>query len=219
MLGYSVFNSEELYVHIDTDDVDAARAAGVPIDVETDDEWRSNFFLLTDRVFAADLVRRGVEGLEARGRKPGEGSRAGGRAGEDAPIDPTDTDAVAEQRRKEREQKEKERNRAENHNHKLGKALLARRGAGSRKRHSLARAKVLAQAVVAAEPQLAARGLRYVLPQLRDIEVRELKSGEQRSKPVLADEQTCREYLERKISEAKTPHEVLELMADAMVAA
>jgi hypothetical protein len=73
--------------------------------------------------------------------------------------------------------------------------------------------------VLAEEPNLAARGLRYALPQLREVEVKTLKSGERREKLVLTGPDECAGYLERKVEAAKSANEVLELMAEAMLAA
>ena len=221
-LGYgSGHGSEdELWVSISTEHVDAARAAGVLLEVETESEWQSSHCFLVDREFGADLIRRGVDEVEKRAeeRQAETAERASERGGA-AAADPGDEDAVKAERRRERERREKDRKRAAKHNDKLGVALLRRRGAQNRKKHSLARAKAVAKVVLAAEPNLAARGLRYALPQLREVEVRTLKSGETREKLVLADAAECAAYLERRVEEAKSPQEVLELLADAMIAA
>ncbi len=140
-------------------------------------------------------------------------------SGEKPPTDPSDIDALTEERRREREERRKEAERAARHNDKVGRALLKRRGADSRKRHSLTRAKAVARVVLEAKPNLAGRGLRYVLPQLREVEERKLKSGEVRHKVVLSEPERCREYLASRIEEAKSPQEVLEVLADALIAA
>jgi hypothetical protein len=73
--------------------------------------------------------------------------------------------------------------------------------------------------VLAEEPNLAARGLGYALPQLREAEVKTLKSGATREKLVLTESAECAAYLERKVEAAKSANEVLELMAEADLAA
>lgn len=221
-LGYgSGFGDEdELWVSITEDHIDAARAAGVLLEVATDSEWQSDHRFLVDEQFGADLLRRGVEDAERRAtERQVEAAKRAEERGEEAPADPMDEDAAKAERRRERERREKDRARAAKHNDKLGVALVRRRGAQSRKKHSLARAKALAKVVLGAEPNLAARGLRYALPQLREVEVKTLKSGETREKLVLAEAAECAAYLERKVEEAKSPQEVLEVMADAMIAA
>jgi hypothetical protein len=98
-------------------------------------------------------------------------------------------------------------------------ALVKRRGAKSRKAHRLNRAKVLAQRVVADNPELAGAGLRLVLPQLREVEKTTLKNGSERIKVTHKEGQECSRYLLDSIDRAKTVDEVLEVTTDALIAA
>ena len=73
--------------------------------------------------------------------------------------------------------------------------------------------------ILSDNPNLAARGLRLVLSQLQEVEVKVLKSGEQREKVTYKEAEECESYLRARIAEAKSANEVLELLADALIAA
>lgn len=67
-LGYGsgLGDDDELWVSVSEEHIDAARAAGVLLEVETDTEWQADHYFLVDGEFGADLVRRGVEDAERR---------------------------------------------------------------------------------------------------------------------------------------------------------
>jgi hypothetical protein len=73
--------------------------------------------------------------------------------------------------------------------------------------------------LLADNDNLAARGLRLALPQLQEVEVKTLKSGKSREKVAYADSRACSDYLAARIDEAHSADEVLELLADALIAA
>jgi hypothetical protein len=73
--------------------------------------------------------------------------------------------------------------------------------------------------VLADNPNLAARGLRLVLPQLQEVETKTLKAGEARENVTYKDAAECDSYLRNRIAEAKRADEVYELLADALIAA
>jgi hypothetical protein len=99
-----------------------------------------------------------------------------------------------------------------------GKLLKGRTGA-RRKQLGPARYKALALLFIDDNPQLAGAGLRLTLPALRDIEVKELKSGKERKKVIWADAEQCTEELRRRVKEASTEAQVGEVMAEAIAAA
>jgi ParB/RepB/Spo0J family partition protein len=200
-------------------EVDAARAAGCLIEHEVDHgEWVSTIAFITDAVLAADLCERAVERIEAeaaeRAKREEEfRARYGG----------SDPKATPEQKKEERKAKRAEakaaQERARRYNDDLGRKLLQRRGGASRKEHALARAKAVVTIVLADNPKLAARGLRLVTAQLQDVEVKQLKtSGKTKEKVSYADPEQCREYLAKRIEDARSVNEVLELAADAVIA-
>lgn len=219
-IGYGEPEADPL-IRFSTAEVDAARAAGCLIEWEEDlDGWSQHIAYITDAEFAADLAERSIERWEkeAAERAEEEAKRAG--------ADPSGTGmSSAAERKKEAErakraQRKKDAEAARAKNLTIGRKLMARRGAMSRKAHSLARAKALAQVVLADNPNLAAWGLRLAFEQLQEVEVQTLKiSGEQREKVTYADPDACRSYLENRIEEARSANEVLELLADALIAA
>ena len=167
------------------------------------------------------------------GRRPGgAGGRAdregGGRArqapGRVRAPSPTARDLsqtpeqAKEARRAKRQEAKQKAADARRFNEELGDSLLKRRGRASRKQHSLARAKALAAVVIADNERLAARGLRLVTPQLQDVEVKQLKSGESREKVSYADVEQCTEYLAKRVTKASSEGEVLEILGDALIA-
>ncbi len=82
---------------------------------------------------------------------------------------------------------------------------------------SLARAKALAAILIDDNPRLAGRGLRLVLPELQEIEVKPLKSGGQRTKVSFADAEQCKAELLSRVDAATTPERVLEVLGEALV--
>ena len=72
--------------------------------------------------------------------------------------------------------------------------------------------------LIADNERLAARGLRLTTPQLQDVEVKQLKSGESREKVSYADAEQCSEYLAKRVEKAGSEGEVLEILADALIA-
>jgi hypothetical protein len=77
----------------------------------------------------------------------------------------------------------------------------------------------VAAVLLADNQNLPARGLRLVLPQLQDVEVKELKSGGERQKVDYSGIPECQTYIENRVAEAKSSDEVLELLADTLIAA
>jgi ParB family chromosome partitioning protein len=202
-------------------EVDAARAAGCLVEHQEDDGgWRRTVAFITDADLAADLAERVIERIEKQAAEDAKerAERAGaGPAGGDAGLTPAEQ--VKEARRAEREERKKDGEDARNDNLAVGRALMARRGAKSRREHSLARAKAVALVFLEDNPRLAARGLRLAFEQLQEVSVKTLKSGEQREKVTYADPESCQEYLANRVAEARSANEVLELLADAMIAA
>ena len=207
----------ELGVRLSESDLDAVRAAGCLLEYKVDEgAFYSSAIYITDRELAADIVRRTVEAEEAAAKKRGEEEAAWReRSGQ---IEQT-PDERKEARKAERAKAKKDSVKARTFNADLGRNLIKRRGKGTRREHSLARAKALAAILLADNENLPARGLRLVLPQLQEVEVKTLKSGEERQKVDYAGIAECQTYIENRIAEAKSAEEVLELLADTVIAA
>jgi hypothetical protein len=211
---------EDPAIRFEEAEVDAARAAGCLVEHKVDrGAWESTVAFITDAEFAADLAVRAIERIEKQAVELAE-SRArwagNGRDGEGASASPEDR---KEARRIAREKAKAGAAAARASNLELGRKLVGRRGAKTRREHSLARARALAALVLADNDRLAARGLRLVLPQLQEVEVKSLKSGETREKVTYKDTAECEQYLRSRIAEAKSANEILELLADALIAA
>jgi ParB/RepB/Spo0J family partition protein len=208
--------SEDPQVRLDEIEIDAVRAAGCLIEHRVDQGgFYSVAAYITDAELAADIVRRAVDRIEKQAEKRVEEEAAWrSRSGE---LTGT-PEEQKEARTAEREKARKDASKARRFNEDLGRNLIQRRGKGSQKQHSLARAKAIAAVVLADNRELPARGLRLVLSQLQEVEVKELKSGEQRQKVSYADIDQCLAFLRNRIEEAKTPNEVLELLGDALIA-
>lgn len=200
-------------------EVDAARAAGCLVEHTIDHgEWTSTVGFITDAELAADLAERAVERIESEAAE-----RAKREKEWRARFNGSDPEATPEQekdaRKTKRQEAKQNAERARRFNDELGRKLLQRRGGASRKQHGLARAKAVAAVVLADNSYLATRGLRLVLSQLQDVEVKTLKSGEPREKVNYADQEQCQEYLAKRIEAASSKDEVLELLADTFIAA
>ncbi len=198
-------------------ELDAVRAARCLVEHKVDEGgFYTAVAYITDREMAADIVRRTVESAEATAKKRAEEEAAWReRSGQ---IEQT-PDEQKEARKAERERAKKAAVKARRFNGELGRNLVKRRGRGSRREHSLTRAKALAAVILADNQELPARGLRLVLPQLQDVEVKTLKSGEERRKVDYSGIPECLAYIENRIAEAKSADEVLELLADTLIAA
>ncbi len=209
----------EAAVRLNEDEIDAARAAGCLVEHRVDHgEWSSVLAFITEADLAADLTERALEREEkaaAKRRKEEEVWRA--------KVQGRDPAKTPEQKKEARQSAYKERQEkaadARSWNEDVGRRMLQRRGGSGRKEHALARAKALALIVVRDNPTLAASGLRLVMSQLQNVEVKQLKtSGKTREKVSYAGTEECAQYLEKRIQDARSVNEVLELAGDAVIA-
>ncbi|HET7445364.1 MAG TPA: ParB/RepB/Spo0J family partition protein [Solirubrobacterales bacterium] len=202
------------YVRFGEIEIDAARAAGCLIEFEVDEgEWSSTAMFITDRKLAGDLAERHLERAAIEGQEEQERRiKAAEREGK-----PTTEDEKKEARAKEREEAEATKAAAERSNEAVGRKLIERRGSG-RKDHGLKRAQALAEILIADHEDLAAAGMRLVLPQLREVEHKTLKSGAKREKIKYADRTACLAYLRNRVAEARSESEVTEILTEAIIA-
>jgi ParB/RepB/Spo0J family partition protein len=204
-------------VQLGDTEVDAARAAGCLIEVGSD--WYTARYA-TDAELVADLVERAIEQTEREARKvERERAKAAGKKGDGSAPEPVDAgEALREQRRKEREERKRRQQQARTYNLKVGDRLRDRRGAKSRKAHALTRVKALALLVIADNRELAGCGLRLTASELQEVKVTQVKStGEDREKVTYPEPHEVLERLVKKVEDASSVNEVLELMADALI--
>jgi ParB family transcriptional regulator, chromosome partitioning protein len=198
-------------------DLDAVRAARCLVEHKVDQGgFLTSVAYITDREMAADIVRRTVDSAEAVAKKRTEEEAAWRERSGQIEQRPEEQ---KEARKAERAKAAKASVKARTFNADLGRNLVKRRGKGTRREHSLTRAKAVAAVVLADNQNLPARGLRLVLPQLQDVEVKTLKSGEERQRVDYCGIPECQTYIENRIAEAKSADEVLELLADTLIAA
>jgi ParB/RepB/Spo0J family partition protein len=209
--------SEDPVIRFGEAEVDAARAAGCLIEHSVDHGgWTSTVSFVSDEALGADLAAQLVERVE---KERAELAKLTSGPASAEPQENGDPEQLKEARREEREKAKRAAVRARGFNESLAANLLKRRGVKSRKAHGLNRAKALAAIVLEDNPQLAGAGLRLVLSQLQEVELKSLKSGESREKVSYADAEQCAEYLAKRIEGAGSAEEVLELLADALIAA
>lgn len=199
-------------VRLNEDEIDAARAAGCLVEHVVDHgEWSQTHGFITDTALAADLAERAVEReekAEAKRKKEEEErqAKASGSSNGGSPKDEKAPQKSAYQQRKETQEE------ARGWNQEVGRELLKRRGGSSRKEFALVRVKALALRFIHQNPHLAAAGLRLVMDQLQDVEVKQLKTtGETKEKVSYAGVEECCQYLEKRVEEARSVNEVLEL--------
>jgi ParB/RepB/Spo0J family partition protein len=201
-------------------EIDAARAAGCLVKHTVDHgEFSSVHAFITDAELAADLTERAVEReeKEAAKRKKEEEEWRAKAAGRDPAETPEQKTEARKAAYRERQEKAAE---ARSWNQEVGRKLLQRRGGSSRKEHALARAKALVLLILHDNPKLAASGLRLTMDQLQDVEVKQLKTtGKAKEKVSYAEPEDCAKYLEKRVIEARSVNEVLELGGDAVIAA
>jgi ParB/RepB/Spo0J family partition protein len=204
-------------IRLSEEALDALRAAHCLVEHKVDQgNYYSVAAYVTDREMAADIIRRAVEQSEVAAKKRAEEEAAWKeRSGQ---IDQT-PEEQRDARKAERKEAADASVKARAFNGELGRNLVKRRGKGTRRDHSLARAKAVAAVLLADNQNLPARGLRLVLPQLQDVEVKGLKSGEERQKVDYSGIPECQTYIENRLAETKSSDEVLELLADTLIAA
>jgi ParB family transcriptional regulator, chromosome partitioning protein len=208
---------EDIVITLGEVEIDAARAAQQLIEFEVDHgEWSSVVRFITDRELAADLAERAIERVvrEAKEREERQAKLAA-KSGVKQLTEEEQKAARAEKRQEVKQAKTD----AEQFNEALGRKLMDRRGAAARREQGLNRAKALAFILLSDHDGLAGRGLRLVLPQLREVEHKALKSGAKRQKITYADRVSANEYLWKKVEEARTESQVIEIVAEALVAA
>jgi ParB/RepB/Spo0J family partition protein len=196
-------------IRLSEDDVDAARAARVLLELKGKNAYGGISFI-TDKAMAADLIVKAIERREKEAKKAAKKQKAGKKSPEAKKF--TERRVAAEKEREER------REAAQSYNDRVGRNLMKARGAQSRKKFGLARAKALFIDLLTREESIAANGVALVMPQLRGLQPEGDKKGSE-TKAVYAKPEQATKYLIERIEEAKSVDEVLELYANARIAA
>lgn len=201
--------SDDPWVYLEDEHIDAARAAGVLIEHRQKGRHHDTTrAFLADAEFGVHLAELAVEAAEARHavRQAARPAASGASEGSEGPNGT------------EREQREAEAKNARRHNGRLGQRIVSGRLAQTRRQRALDRARALALKVLNDDPNLPAQGLRLVLAELQDEEVKTLKSGTVRRKRLYATPEECLEFVRGRVARAKSANEVLEIMAEVFVA-
>jgi hypothetical protein len=199
-----------------TDEVDAARAGNVliefPLGHYRDPSYTTRF--VTDDEWAADLATRVVERRERWAKENEERENQADAGGDDGTED-----KAKEDERTRRMNARKAREKAHEKNLAIGRALIAQRGAKSRKENKLAWAKAVATVVLRDNENLPAAGLGLAFGQLQTIQDKHIKvTDETERKVTYASPQACRDYFWDRVEEAKTAEHVWELLGEALIA-
>lgn len=194
-------------------EIDSARAAGCLVEYRSHrTEWLDNSLqFIIDREVAADLVVRMVEREEREAE-----DQALQAAGKDA----AERDKAKAARKAKRQAALEDKEAARSWNERLGIALTKARTAGRRKKRGLAWAKAIALVFIDQNDTLAATGLRLTLrDDLVKVSHKKLKSGKPKEIVYYAEKDQCIKELRRRVMAAKTEAEVIQILAEAMMAA
>lgn len=200
---------------------DAARAYGCLLEFKRDGGYLNQAFLC-DATFIADRCLARLDDMERevreRAQRRSNHPHQDGLANSDrAAGDKGDGIDDKEVRRQERERQQDEAAAARGANLELGRQLAER---FHKPKLTTELARLVALLVLQSDAATwAARGLRYVDPRLQDTAVRELKSGEKRTKITYAARQRCGEELIARLDRAESGEEILGVVAQTVIAA
>ena len=177
---------------------------------------------ISDHEFAADLAERAITRIEGEVTEFRQRQEERERR-EKARRQGTNPDADAEQQAKKRKEQLAERKQrkadALASNEEVGRLYLQKKGGRALKQRALVRFRVIAHMWVDAYPDVAARGLRIVLPQLREVETIQTKTAGPRQKITYVDRGEAKQYLHDQIDNARSVEEGIEVLAFAAAAA
>jgi ParB/RepB/Spo0J family partition protein len=200
------------WIRLSEVEVDAARAAGCLVEHNsTRNGFDTSLQFIIDREFAFDLVVRNVEREEHELEE-----RALKNAGKEA----AERDKRKEERKAQRQQALEDKEAARSWNERLGIALLKIRSGARRRRRELAWAKAVALVFMDDNESLAVTGLRLTLrDDMVRVEHKQLKSGKKKEVVTYAERVQCEKELRRRVLAAKSAAEVVQVLAEAMIAA
>jgi ParB/RepB/Spo0J family partition protein len=211
-LPSTTYSTPDPRIRLSEEDVDAARASGCLVEHKSSrNGFDTSIQFIIDREFAADLVDRSVEREEHEAEE-----RALKNAGKAA----AERDTAKEKRKAQRQEALEDKEAARSWNERLGIALLKIRNAARRKKRGFAWAKAVALVFIDQNDTLAAGGLRLTLrDDLVKVEHQTLKSGRKKEVVTHAEKDQCSKELRHRVLAAKSEVEVIQVLAEAMVAA
>lgn len=205
-------------IRFSEEEIDTARAAGCLIEHEFDQGgWIQTVAFITDAELAADLTERHIEGIEQRAAAAREQRR---KEDDAAAKDRADANGGASPAKTAHQEREARRKTARTANQDLARRISSHRGKKSPKGRQLKRAKAAILSHLADNPTLAARGLRLILSQLQEVEMKQLKTtGETKEKVTYVTAEEANDWLVKRIVDAQTIDEAIEIWTDAILAA
>ena len=211
------FHETNPIIRFSEEEVDAARAAGCLIEHEFDHGgWTQTVAFITDAELAADLTERHIEGIEKRAAAAREQCRTEDEANA---KDRADANGASPAKTAHQE-REARRKTARTANQDLARRISSHRGRKNPKGRQLKRAKAAILAHISDNPTLAARGLRLTLSQLQEVELKQLKTtGETKEKVTYVTAEEANDWLVKRIIDAQTIDEAIEIWTDAILAA
>ena len=217
-VSYAGGTKSDPIISLGEDELNAARAARVLLEYKDKaGDFSYDVTFLTDKVMAADLVLRAIERKEKEAKKfEKERKKAAAKAGEDP--DTKEQKRRAKERADAKKERQEQQEAARGFNDRVGRNLMKRRGAQSRKKFGLARMKAVAISLIHHDRSLAAAGLRLVMPQLQGLQT-EAGAEQADGQVSYATASQANEYLIGKVEAAKSQAEIVELLADAQIAA
>ncbi len=209
--GIGVSMSEESHDRI------VASKSGLVIEV---DEWRSSVFVFDIEVVKAE-VEQTIETAEraAKAELKRLEEQAKTNAKEAGATLAEGEDPVQAQRRAEREQAKKDAAVARANNEAIGQKLLKRGTRPLNKKDQLETIRLMAKVMARQADTLAAQGMRLCFTAWKEVEVKELKSGETREKITYLEPREAEDRLQEALDNAKSTDEVLRIITDALVTA
>lgn len=209
--GIGVSMSEEAHDRI------VASKSGLVIEF---DEYRSSVFVFDIEVVKAE-VEQTIEAAEraakAELKRREEEAKTNAKKAGTAVAE--GEDPIQAQRRADREQAKKDAAIARTNNEDIGQKLLKRGTKPLNKKDQLETIRLMAKVMVRQGDTLASQGMRLSFTSWKQVEVKELKSGEQREKVTYLEPAEAEGRLLDSIDNAKSVDEILRIITDAMVTA
>lgn len=221
--GLESWENGEPRVSVTLDDasVDRLKASGVlfAISYTRGEDWSDDHHYVFDVEAIRTEVEQTIESAEKEAkaelkRQEKEAKKAQEKKAEDpAAID--EDGEVKSDRQMQKEAAEK----ARSHNEAIGQALLARGNKKVTKKTTLEMTRLMALVFVRQAEGFAALGMRLCFASWKEVEVKELKSGEKREKVHYLDPSEAKDRLIKSIEAAKSVEAIHLILSDAIVAA
>jgi hypothetical protein len=199
-------------IRLNDAELDAARALRCLVEYASEHRtFVKRVEIVTDKEVAADLVEQRIERMETEAvEREAVAQGKGGKPGQKE----KESQKLSDQYKK----REKDKVTAEQFNEELFSGLT-NRNAAARRKHDLRAMKAIAKVFIANNPTLAAAGLRFVRPALKDVETKTTKSGEPRKKVSYATTVQASSWLIERVDDARSGAEIRDLLTETMISA